>query len=183
MNFVCRLGLLKWCAAQPELSEEMLELSGGILEEALKKGCFLAFYEHLPEALKRKYLIHDRIVFEYRTNPQARVILAYIPQGGTEYVECEMQKMYDEIFAKEFLVFFGESLPYFIKEKQDKEWKVTQSGRIQSQQLSTEREDSRYEMVNDMLAGWQMQDEETMFKCLEAYGKLDEIVNKEFLVI
>lgn len=183
LNFVCRLGLLKWCAAQPELSEEMLELSGGILEEALKKGCFLAFYEHLPEALKRKYLIHDRIVFEYRTNPQARVILAYIPHGGTEYVECEMQKMYDEIFAKEFLVFFGESLPYFIKEKQDKEWKVTQSGRIQSQQLSTEREDSRYEMVNDMLAGWQMQDEETMFKCLEAYGKLDEIVNKEFLVI
>ncbi|MEY8391890.1 DUF5717 family protein [Lachnospiraceae bacterium 45-W7] len=183
LNFICRLGFLKWCSTRRELSGEILEYSDHILKEALKKGRFFGFYENLPGSLKRKYLIHDRIILEYRTDPEAKVMLAYIPQGETEYVECEMQQMYDEIFAKEFLVFFGESLPYYIKEKQDGEWKVTQSGQMQSHQLSPESEESRYEMVNDMLAGWQMQDEETMMECLEAYGKLDEIVNKEFLVI
>ena len=122
-------------------------------------------------------------MLEYRTDPKAQVIIAYIPQGETEYVECEMMKMYDEIFAKEFLLFFGESLPYYIKEMQDDEWKVTQSGQIQSRQFSSDSDDSRYEMINDMMAGWQMKDEMTMLKRLEAYGQMDELVNKDFTVM
>ncbi len=183
LNFVCRLGFLKWCSAQKELDKEKLDLAGKILKEALKRNLFFGFYENLPELLKQKYLIHDRIVLEYRTDPKAQVIIAYIPQGETEYVECEMMKMYDEIFAKEFLLFFGESLPYYIKEMQDDEWKVTQSGQIQSRQFSSDSDDSRYEMINDMMAGWQMKDEMTMLKRLEAYGQMDELVNKDFTVM
>ena len=154
-----------------------------ILKETLKKELFFEFYYELPELLKQKNLIHDRTILEYRTNAQTMVVLAYIPQGETEYVECEMQNMYDEIYAKEFLVFFGESLPYYIKEKQDEEWKVTQSGQIHRHQLDSDSENSRYEMINEMMAGWQMKDEETMMKCLETYGQMDELVNQEFTVM
>ncbi len=183
LNFVCRLGFLKWCSSKKAASEEILHFADRILKETLKKELFFEFYYELPELLKQKNLIHDRTILEYRTNAQTMVVLAYIPQGETEYVECEMQNMYDEIYAKEFLVFFGESLPYYIKEKQDEEWKVTQSGQIHRHQLDSDSENSRYEMINEMMAGWQMKDEETMMKCLETYGQMDELVNQEFTVM
>lgn len=183
LSFVCRMAFLKWCASQKNLVGEELDFAEELLDEALKNGIYFSFFQCLPQFLKEKYLFHDREVVEYHTDPGARVLIAYLPEGETEYVECEMHKMYDGIFAKEFLLFYGESLPYYIKEEQDGEWKVTQSGEVQRQQLVSGGEDSRYEWISDMMAGWNLKDETTVLKRLESYGYLDELVNKEFTVI
>ena len=73
-------------------------------------------------------------------------------------------------------------MPIFQKERQST-WKVTQSGEVQRQQLVSGGEDSRYEWISDMMAGWNLKDETTVLKRLESYGYLDELVNKEFTVI
>ena len=94
-----------------------------------------------------------------------------------------MARVYDEIYAREFRVFFGEVIPYYIKEKHEEEWKVTESGQLARQQLMDGGEDGRYELINDMMAGWQMKDEATVLKLLESYMQLEELVNREFMVI
>lgn len=183
LNLVCRLGFLKWCASGTELTGRELETADSILKEMLLTGKCFSFYQSLPEGLKEKYLFHDRVILEYRTNPDARILVYYQPLGSIEYVECEMTQMYDGIFAKEFVVFFEEKIPYYVKEKQEGEWKVTESGQLQRTELSSSEEDSRYNLVNDMMAGWQMKDEATLLEWLKTYGELEELVGREFPII
>lgn len=182
LNNACKLAFLKWCALKDNLSREELALAEDILNESLKKKKYFEFYEMLPESLKQKYMIQDKIILEYRTSAP-EVTISYIPCGHTEYVECQMARVYDEIYAREFRVFFGEVIPYYIKEKHEEEWKVTESGQLARQQLMDGGEDGRYELINDMMAGWQMKDEATVLKLLESYMQLEELVNREFMVI
>ena len=46
---------------------------------------------------------------------------------------------------------------------------MTESGQLARQQLTDGGEDGRYELINDMMAGWQMKDEATVLKLLESY--------------
>ena len=92
----------------------------------------------------------------------------------------DLQEVYEGIYVKEFLVFYGEKIPYYIKEERDGEWAVTESGQIQNQELCTHAEGSRYDLINDMMASWQMEDEKTLMERMEAYGILDGMVKEEF---
>lgn len=128
-------------------------------------------------------MLHDRVVVEYRTVPGAKVLINYLPVGFTNYVEQEMKQMYEGIFAKEFIVFFEENIPYYIKEEIDGEYKVTESGQIIRQSIADSAEESRPVLIDDMMAAWQVKDEVTLLKQLEAYGQIDEMVKREFTLL
>ena len=182
-NRVCRLAFLKWCAAKKETTQQEWTLAEPILEELVQEECCFAFFKSLPERLQEKYLFHDRIVVEYRTTPQAKVYINYLPVGYTKYVEREMKQMYDGIFAKEFLVFYEEHIPYYIKEEVDGECKVTESGQVVKQSIANDGEESRLVRIDDMMAAWHMRDEAALLEQLEAYGQEDEMVKREFTLL
>ena len=183
LNHVCRLGFLKWSASGAELTEEELALADKILKDLLMEGRYFAFYQSLPETLRKKYLLHDHVILQYCTDSDVKVLINYQPLGDTEYIECEMPQMYEGIFAKEFLIFYGESIPYYIKEQRDQECKVTESEQIQRLQLDNNGEESRFDLVNDMMAGWQMKDEAALLEWMKIYGHLDEMVMREFTML
>ena len=183
LNRVCRLAFLKWCAAKKETTQQEWTLAEPILEELVQEECCFAFFKSLPERLQEKYLFHDRIVGEYRTTPQAKVYINYLPVGYTKYVEREMKQMYDGIFAKEFLVFYEEHIPYYIKEEVDGECKVTASGQVVKQSIANDGEESRLVRIDDMMAAWHMRDEAALLEQLEAYGQEDEMVKREFTLL
>ena len=114
---------------------------------------------------------------------RSKVYINYLPVGYTKYVECEMKQMYDGIFAKEFLVFYEENIPYYIKEELDGEYKVTESGQVVKQNIANDGEESRLVQIDDMMAAWQMKDEAALLKLLEAYGQEDELVKREFTLL
>ena len=128
-------------------------------------------------------MFHDRASVEYRTAPEAKVFINYLPIGCTKYAECEMKQMYEGIFAKEFILFFEENIPYYIKEEIDGEYKVTESGQIEKQRLYDGGDESRPVLIDDMIAAWQMKDEATLQKQIEAYGQMDEMVNQQFTLL
>lgn len=182
LNRVCKLAFLKWCAlTQP--SGNIWEIAGPVLEDLIRTECCFAFFQSLPRKVQERYMLHDRVVVEYRTTPEAKVLINYLPVGYTKYVEREMKQMYDGIFAKEFIVFFEENIPYYIKEEIDGEYKVTESGQILRQHLADSAEESRPVLIDDMMAAWQMKDEVTLLKQLEAYGQTDEMVKREFTLL
>ena len=120
---------------------------------------------------------------EYRTSPDAQVAVSYLPACGEDYVECEMKQMYQGVYVKAFLVFYGEMVPYFIKEKADGEWGLTESGHIQNQEFCTSAEGSRYDLLNDMMVSHQVKDEATLWERLETYGRLDGFVKESFGIL
>ncbi len=183
LNRVCALAFLKWCTLQPETSRQDWQMAEPVLEGLVREGRCFAFFESLPGRLRDKYLLHGRVVVEYRTNPQAEVYIDYLPVGYTKYVERKMEQMYEGIFAKEFLVFYEENIPYYIKEEIDGEYKVTQSGQIVRSGLTDSGEEGRLALIDDMMASWQMKDEATLLKRLETYGQADEMVKREFTLL
>lgn len=183
LNRVCRLGFLKWCAFREELTEEEEQWAEKILVENIDAEIYFPFYQNLPHKFAGKYLYHDKVYLEYRTEPDTEVLLSFLPVGSSDYVEINMKQMYDGIFVKEFLVFYGENIPYYIKEEKEGEWIVTESGQIQNQELCLHAEGSRYDLLNDMMVSWQMKDEVTLMKRLDTYGKMDRLGKEQFRVI
>lgn len=183
MNDVCRLGFLKWCAGQKQLTEEEEQWAESILTERIDSGIYFPFYQNLPQRFAGKYLYHDKVYLEYRTEPGTKVLLSFLPIGSADYVEETMRQMYDGIFVKEFLVFYGENVPYYIKEERNGEWIVTESGQVQNQEVCLHAEGSRYDLLNDMMVSWQMKDEATLLKRLDTYGRLDKLVKEQFNMV
>ncbi len=183
LNEVCRLGFLKWCASGRELSGEEVECADTLLSGYIQRGKYFAFYQALPGHFAGKYMYHDKVFLEYRTKRERKVTITYLPVGSADYVEMQMNEMYDGIYVKEFLIFYGEKIPYYIKEEKDGEWLVTESGQVQGQGLCTHAEGSRYDLLNDMMVSWQMEDEQTLLERLNTYGILDGMVKEDFTVL
>lgn len=183
LNEICRLGFLKWCASRKDLAEEEIRWAEKILEEQISRGIYFPFYHTLPEKFAGTYLYHDRVFQEYRTSPDTRVVISFLSVDSEDYEECEMQQMYDGIYVKEFLVFYGEKIPYYIKEEQNGEWIVTESGQIQNNEICTSAEGSRYDLLNDMMVSYEMKDEATLRERLETYCKMDKQVKEKFRIL
>lgn len=183
LNKVCRIGFLKWCASGAIMTELRKEQAELILRELWEQEEYFSFYQGLPKEFAGKYLYYDRTYLEYRTASNSRVVVSYQPVGSKEYVDCEMKQMYEGVFVKDFVVFFGEKIPYYIKEEQDRICTVTQSGHIQNQSLCINAEGSRYDLLNDIMISHQMEDETTLRKRLEEYQSMASMVEQQFTII
>ena len=86
-----------------------------------------------------------------------------------------MKEVYSGVFFKEFILFFGESLQYYITEEKNGEEQLTESGTLQKSDIRGKENDSRYQLVNDIVISKTLQDYDTMDKLLEEYYR------KEFL--
>ena len=183
LNEPCCLGFLKWCSQTEHLSEKQKSQAELILRDAVSQGKYFPFYKSLPQEFAEKYMYQDKTFLEYRTVPDTRVILSYEKRESEDYTECSMTRMYSGIFVKSFLLFFGEEVPYYIKEEENGELVVTQSGHIQCSGLCPGAEDSRYHMINDMIMSWQMKDCTTIEKLMKQYQSLDKLAQEKFTII
>lgn len=183
LNEPCRLGFLKWCSRQENLSEKQKQQSEQLLKIAISEGKYFPFYKKLPQEFAEKYMYYDKTFLEYRTVPDTRVLISYGKRDSENYVECDMTRMYSGIFVKSFTLFFEEEVPYYIKEEEHGEFVVTQSGHVQSSELCPGSEENRYHLLNDMVMSWKMKDEVTIERMLEQYQKLDKLVQEKFTVI
>lgn len=183
LNEACRLGLLKWYSKCSSLTGEKEQQAERLLADAAGRGKYFPFYKNLPQRMAVKYGYYDRTFLEYRSQKDARVMIHYGQWEGSGYNECEMHQMYSGIFCKGFLLFFGEKLPYYIKEEQNGSFAVTQSGQLQSNDLCTSAEGSRYDLINDMVVSWRMKDEITLEKRLDQYQCRDALVKEYFTIV
>lgn len=183
LNEPCRLGFLKWCSKTNDMSPKQKMQAERILQRAVSEGKYFPFYKNLPQEFAEKYMYYDKSFLEYRTVPDTRVILSYGKHADGDFVECDMTRMYSGIFVKAFLTFFGEEVPYYIKEEENGEFAVTQSGHIQSSEFCPCTEDSRYHLINDMIMSWQMKDGTTIEKMIRQYEKLDRLTKQKFTII
>ncbi len=180
-----KLALIKFFAENPEQrTAESLEVIKGFVREMLGNDmflpCFLEFVDEVPEL--RVYA--DKIFVEYKGSPYGKAVLHYMialgdGEGG-EYRTEEMRNIYGGVYCKEFLLFYGESLQYYIMEEVDGKEQLTESATIQKSDVAKSGDDSRYSMLNDIAISKTMQDYETLDEMLEEYYRKTYLVDSLF---
>ena len=91
--------------------------------------------------------------------------------------------MYGRLHSKAFLLFFGESVQYYISEETDTELEVTESGTIRKSDIAMDKTESRFSMLNDLAIANTLQDYETIDQLLLEYTRNDYYVNSLFQII
>ena len=181
---ICKLAFLKYYAEHTsEVTQEPAELIGEFLQEVLSEKIHLNFFrsfEGMPfvwTPLLRELM--DKTIVEYRGSSGARATIHYVIMRedgeASEYLTEPMREVFGGLFFKEFVLFFGESLQYYIMEERDGEEQLTESGNLQKSDIRDNGTDWRYEMINDILISRTLEDFDTLD------GLLDEYHRKEYL--
>ncbi len=174
INPVCKLAFLKYYAENPaELTEEDIPLIAMFMRELLDKGIYLNFFRDLKKIKHLTRVMEDKTIIEYRTRPKgkARIHYVVVNENGEaeEYITEYMTEVYGGVCFKEFVLFFGETLQYYITEDWDGEEHLTESGNIQKSDIVSEEHPNRYELVNDMMIAKTLQDYDTLDALYEEY--------------
>ena len=97
-----------------------------------------------------------------------------------EYVKEEMQNMFGGVCVKQFVLFFGERLQYYITEMEDEKEQLTESGTLSRNDTGREQRESKYSLLNDIAIGRNLHDYGTMENLLYEYFEKDYIVKEMF---
>ena len=194
LQIVCKLAFLKYYAEnQREINEEKQTVIREFICEMLEHNIILPFLKEYQAYIPALDIIQDKSILEYRAKPGSRVAVHYmITKDGnpeSDYVKENMRDVFAGICVKEFVLFFGENLQYYITEEEEGEEKVMLSGNIRKSDLggdtneSASFEGSRFNMLNDIMIGKTLHDYDTVDKLLEEYYKKDFITERLFKLL
>ncbi len=173
LNDACKLALLKYYAEdEKRYSERIKEMLVEFLKEFLRRNIFFVFFNEFVDILPELAVYDDKTIVEYRTDPNNKVILHYIIESDNDepgYHTEEMRDMYGGVFSKEFILFFGENLQYYITEEKNGKEFLTFSDSISISDAIAERRESRYSLLNDMVVSKALQDDDTLMQLMQEY--------------
>lgn len=124
----------------------------------------------------------DKTVIEYRAADDGMVRLHYLIMKGNdesgEYVTECMQQAVGKIYYKEFVLFNGESLQYYVTEEFDGEERLTESGTCARSEEGGDAP-GKYALINDIILSKNMRDNGTFSSLVDEYYRKD-FYNKAF---
>lgn len=182
---ICKLAFLKYYAeAREERNPQVLSMAESFLQELMEEGIHLSFFGEYREFPQVSQELYDKTIIEYRTAPCSRACIHYVilQENGiaAEYISEYMQEVYRGVFSREFILFFGETLQYYITEEKDGKEQLTESGTLQKSDIRGEGSESRYQLANDIVISKTLEDYDTMDNLLEEYRKKEFLIGKLF---
>ncbi len=175
---ICKLAYLKYYAEnQEEIRKEDTHIIGAFLDHMLQEGIRLGCFLELRQYGSNTLALADKTIVEYHASPNSRPKIHYLilKENGEagDYLTEAMESVIGGVYCKEFVLFFGESLQYYIVEESDGKEKLTQSGTCQRSENHEAELAGRYSMINDIVISKSLQDYNTFDSLLEEYYKRD----------
>ena len=184
LNEPCRLALLKHFSEVPPKTQGENALLEQLLEEFSEKGMIFSFYKKFGQDIVMRYQLYDKKFVEYRTKPGTHVTIHYsVGEQKERFLAEDMTEVYEGIFVKQFVIFFGETIQYYITETDGEKSEITQSNAVTCHDLLGETGESRYHMLNEMLLQKTLDDEEKLKKTMLAYRKTEEAEKQLFRLL
>lgn len=185
LNDALKLALLKYYAEEEHNhTEKIRDMLKEFLVDFMHRNTYFKFFSYYSNLVPEISDYMDKTIIEYRTNPNYKVTLHYILEGGMEedddYHTEEMRNMFGGVFSREFILFFGENLQYYITEVQGGKEVFTASDSVSISDTSDSKVESRYTMLNDMVVSKTVQDEDTLMEIMKDYVEADAFTNKIF---
>ncbi len=126
----------------------------------------------------------DKTMIEYRVREGNKAMIHYLierdGESEGEYIKEEMQNMFGGVCVKQFILFFGERLQYYIAEVEEGKESLTESGTLSHSDTERDERESRYTMLNDISIGRNLHDYDTMENLLYEYFEQDHVIKELF---
>ena len=171
---VCKLAFLKYYAENAnEIDKNVNEQIESFLREMMADKIHFGFFKNLKLQQHLIGELADKVIVEYRSRPGGHARIHYVIMeedgGEKEYLAENMRDVFGGVCCKEFVLFCGETLQYYITEEIGGEEQLTESGNLQCADVDPEYARSRFGMINDMLISKNMKDYDTLDQSLETY--------------
>lgn len=184
LNDACQLALLKHFAKKTDITQAELEIEDTLLKYYIYNNMYFDFFARLDYRLLKKYFIYDKAFLQYESTPGAHVVLHYSrDEDGEEFNSEDMVEMYDGIYVKAFVIFFGELIRYYITEEHDNSIEVKESNRLTCSNIPGDNDHSRYNLINEMIISDTLSDETTLKSNIDEYKRLDAATKQLFKLI
>ena len=184
LNDACQLALLKHFAEITDITQAELEIEDTLLKYYIYNNMYFDFFARLDYRLLKKYFIYDKAFLQYESTPGAHVVLHYSrDEDGEEFNSEDMVEMYDGIYVKAFVIFFGELIRYYITEEHDNSIEVKESNRLTCSNIPGDNDHSRYNLINEMIISDTLSDEITLKSNIDEYKRLDAATKQLFKLI
>ena len=184
LNDACQLALLKHFAEKTDITQAELEIEDTLLKYYIYNNMYFDFFARLDYRLLKKYFIYDKVFLQYESTPGAHVVLHYSrDEDGEEFNSEDMVEMYDGIYVKAFVIFFGELIRYYITEEHDNSIEVKESNRLTCSNIPGDNDHSRYDLINEMIISDTLSDETTLKSNIDEYKRLDAATKQLFKLI
>ncbi|QHQ59549.1 hypothetical protein Ana3638_01010 [Anaerocolumna sedimenticola] len=186
-NEVCTLALLKKLSQEDNFEKDEIGFIDYHLHKLIRKGLILPFYKKFQGIIPLPARINDKIFVEYITNPIHKVTIHYRLEGknsSDEFISEEMKDIYLGIHVKEFILFYNESIQYYITEEDEAgQVSITESVNVKLDNSMKLEEDTRYNHINFMLTAMEVQDDKTLMESLDNYYKKHYVISKVFKLL
>ena len=184
LNDACQLALLKHFAEKTDITQAELEIEDTLLKYYIYNNMYFGFFARLDYRLLEKYFLYDKAFLQYESTPGTHVVLHYSrDEDGEEFNSEDMVEMYDGIYVKTFVIFFGELIRYYITEEHDNSIEVKESNRLTCNNIPGDNDHSRYNLINEMIISDTLSDETTLKSNIDEYKRLDAATKQLFKLI
>ena len=184
LNDACQLALLKHFAEITDITQAELEIEDTLLKYYIYNNMYFDFFARLDYRLLEKYFLYDKAFLQYESTPGTHVVLHYSrDEDGEEFNSEDMVEMYDGIYVKTFVIFFGELIRYYITEEHDNSIEVKESNRLTCSNIPGDNDHSRYNLINEMIISDTLSDETTLKSNIDEYKRLDAATKQLFKLI
>lgn len=184
LNDACQLALLKHFAEKTDITQAELEIEDTLLKYYIYNNMYFVFFARLDYRLLEKYFLYDKAFLQYESTPGTHVVLHYSrDEDGEEFNSEDMVEMYDGIYVKTFVIFFGEMIRYYITEEHDNSIEVKESNRLTCNNIPGDNDHSRYNLINEMIISDTLSDETTLKSNIDEYKRLDAATKQLFKLI
>ncbi len=185
MHRVCKMAFLQYYAEnRHEQDDRIRQTCCAFLRDLLAERIVLPLYKDYQGYIPQMDEYQDKTIIEYRAKPGCRAVIHYMIQDEgspeKEYSTEEMRDMFAGICIKEFVVFFGERLQYYITEESEKGSQPTRSNSISASDLEQDDFESRFTVLNDIMIGKTLHDYDTVNDLLLQYYRQEFVVDSLF---
>ena len=155
-----------------------------IRELMIKKSIVFPFFEKFRTISANAAQVYNRVLVEYKGTPGTKTVINYVISKGNEeaggYSREDMTDMYGGVYVKQFLLFFGETLQYYITEETGNGPQLTESATISKNDAMADNSGDRYSLVNDIAVANTLKDYDTAMQLLEEYKYKEYLVDNIF---
>ncbi|MCR5823147.1 MAG: DUF5717 family protein [Lachnospiraceae bacterium] len=175
------LALLKHYSEKEVLTAEEKEFADSHVRQLLQKKVFYAFFKDFGNKLSLPDSLLEKFYIEYRTDPKKMVYIHYSYDRGNEFKAEVMPDVGYGIFTKEFILFHGDVLQYFITESDGEGEEITESDAISCPKDPTGgRMTTKYDKINNILMAAEAKDDKAVLQYLEQYYFTEYAIKRHF---
>ena len=187
LHLVCKIACLRYYAENKEAQDETVrQICCDFLRELVDEHIVLPLYKEYQGYIPQMDAYQDKTMVEYRAKAGSRAVIHYVIQSENsaenEYRKEEMKNMFAGICVKEFILFFGERLQFYITEEVDGNEQLTKSDTINKSDIGQDNFESRFTVLNDIMIGKTLHDYDTVDDLLREYYRQDYMTDEIFCI-